>query len=67
MPSVNQVYVFAFLAVVALTLIRLLLPYGISDTKNILPEVYSPQKKDNAKQYLTDILAHNLWDEERAA
>ena len=67
MTRLNQGLILLFAMVVALTLIRIILPYDISETDNILPEVYSPQKKDNAKQYLTDILAHNLWDKDRGA
>jgi hypothetical protein len=42
-----------------------MLPFGLPETKTILPEVYSLQKKDRAEQHLTDILAHNLWHESR--
>ena len=65
MTRVNQGFILLFVAVAAVTLIRLLLPFGFSETKNILPEVYSVQKKSAAEQYLADILAHNLWDEDR--
>lgn len=67
MPRMNQAIILLFSIVAVITLIRLMLPYGIPDTKNILPEVYSPQNIDNAGQYLHDILARNLWDKERAA
>lgn len=67
MTRVNQGLILLFVAVATATLIRLLLPFGFSETKDILPEVYSIQKKSAAEQYLTDILAHNLWDEDRIA
>ena len=67
MTRVNQGLILLFAMVVVLTLIRFILPYGISEADNILPNVYSPKKKGNAKQHLTDILAHNLWDEGRGA
>ncbi len=51
--------------VVVITIIRLLLPYGLSDTKDIVPEIYKTLKKEAPDQYLTDILAHNLWSQDR--
>ena len=65
MGKVNQGFLLLLTMIAALTVLRLVLPYGLSATKSILPEVYSLQKKDNAEQYLTDILAHNLWHESR--
>ena len=65
MGKVNQGFLLLLTMIAALTVLRLVLPYGLSATKSILPEVYSLKKKDNAEQYLTDILAHNLWHESR--
>ena len=65
MGKVNQGFFLFLVVIVAVTVLRLLLPYGLPQTKTILPEVYSLQKKDNAEQYLADILAHNLWHESR--
>ena len=65
MGKVNQGFLLLLAMIAALTVLRLVLPYGLSATKSILPEVYSLQKKDSAEQYLTDILAHNLWHESR--
>ena len=65
MGKVNQGFLLLLAMIAAVTVLRLVLPYGLSATKSILPEVYSLQKKHNAEQYLTDILAHNLWHESR--
>jgi hypothetical protein len=65
MGKVNQGFFLLLAMIAAVTVLRLVLPYGLSATKSILPEVYSLQKKDNAEQFLTDILAHNLWHESR--
>ena len=67
MSRVNQGFLLVLAMLAAVTVLRLVLPYGLSATQSILPEVYSLQKKDNAEQYLTDILAHNLWDKSRGA
>ena len=67
MGRVNQGFLLLLAMLAAVTVLRLVLPYGLSETQSILPEVYSLQKKDNAEQYLTDILAHNLWDKSRGA
>jgi len=65
MGKVNQGFFLLLAMIAAVTVLRLVLPYGLSATKSILPEVYSLQKKDDAEQFLTDILAHNLWHESR--
>ena len=65
MGKVNQGFLLLLAIIAAVTVLRLVLPYGLSATKSILPEVYSLQKKDNAEQFLTDILARNLWHESR--
>lgn len=67
MSRVNQGFLLILATIAVVTVFRLVLPYSLSTTQSILPEVYSLQKKDNAEQYLTDILAHNLWDKDRGA
>ncbi len=65
MSKANQITLVLFAVVIAITLIRLLLPYGMEDKKNILPEVYSLKADDDTVGYLSAILENNLWDEKR--
>jgi len=61
----NRLLVAGFSVLAIVTLVRLLIPFGVDETNSILPEVYAPDRRDAAEQYLVDILANNLWDEDR--
>jgi len=61
----TQVIIALFATLTVLTVIRLILPYGISESKNVYPVVYSPGGKGSAEQQLAAILEYNLWEEGR--
>ena len=61
-----QVLISIFVAAIIVTLVRLILPYGISESKNVLPVVYSSGGSASAEPHLATILEYNLWEEGRA-
>jgi hypothetical protein len=62
----TQVLISIFVTVTVVTLVRLILPYGISESKNVLPVVYSAGGSASAEPHLATILEYNLWEEGRA-
>ena len=64
MNGVQVAYMAPFAFVLAVTLFRLILPYGVEETRQLEPEVFNPNERDD-QDHLQTIFRFNLFDRER--
>lgn len=65
MAKARLVFIGLFGAVILITVVRLLLPYRMPTADAAAPDFNNEPDIENSEQYLSQILAHNLWDKDR--